>query len=418
VLFVTLFIVISHLILSLFFAVYCPNVSCDQEVLINWVYAVEFIPDLTIEEKTQAVTIMELKLVPELLECNQQAALPGKRFVRHRHLLEDGIAGLNYMPLDEKNEDMACFFSSNSTNSTSGGVCETYSGKMEMCLQKDTIVDVAVKNMLYKIRDVMQRDTFPAIDEIARVWYLEPNLDEVDAIAGGGIVPIAKAPVDDSFSTGTMIAFAALGVFAFAAIVLGAFRMRRNETDVVTAFDQSTATGSGMTNANDPYGVKKLSAILPYAYKLDDSDMSAIPEGDDDTDSRYNCSVIISDGGFTSDGESHVGDPSFPTNFDPVLGASESEEDDMNVDRNMRFDAQNLPQSEQEYSDHRKKSLVVPSQVGLGVRHSTVDVHQCTSANCKICNYKPKDVEFIHRTPNSPDISMGKFFPDEHEEEC
>ena len=63
---------------------------------------------MTVEQKAEAITIFELKLVSELLVCNK-AALPGKRFMRNRKLFEDGVAGLNYMPLDAKNEDVACF---------------------------------------------------------------------------------------------------------------------------------------------------------------------------------------------------------------------------------------------------------------------------------------------------------------------
>lgn len=370
---------------------FCPEVSPDKEVLINWIYAVEFLPEMTTEEKSIAVTIMELKLVSELLKCNE-VALPGK--LRHRHLFEDSIAGLNYMPLDAKNDDVVCFFS----NSTSDGVCETYFGRMEMYLQEDTIEQIAINNMLYAIRDTMQRSDFPAVDGIVRVWYLDPDLNGIAGISDGGGILDKQPPVDTSFSAGTMIAFAALGVFVFATLVLGAFRMRRNENDVITTFGESTIMGSEQTAT--------FSAMLPNSYKLDDPDgMSAIPEGDSDSDSRYNCSVILSDGGYTSDGDSHVDDPSFPTNFDNALGANKSDEDDLQIDSEMLF--------ENNFSDHRQRNLVSASEVGLGVKHSAIDVHQCTSARCSICNYKPKDVEFVHKSPNSPDVSIGKFFPDD-----
>lgn len=374
------------------FSVFCPNVSPDKEVLVNWIYAVEFYPEMTVEQKAEAITIFELKLVSELLVCNK-AALPGKRFMRNRKLFEDGVAGLNYMPLDAKNEDVACF-----TNSTAGGVCETYLGRMEMYLTADTDEDIAVRNMLFSIRDTMQVPSFPDVDGIIRVWYLEPDLNEPDQIStGGGSGPGGGGP--GSFSTGTMVAFAALGVVVFAALVLGVLRMRKNKDDGITQFGESTY-GPEV----DPATV---SAVFPAAYKLDGADgMNAIHEVSSESDhSRYNCSIIMSEGGFTSDGESQVEDPLFPVHFDNALGVK-SEETDEDADNAMLFGDVN------DFSGHRKTNLVTGSQVGLGQKHSGVDVHQCTSSSCGICNYKPADVEFVHKSPTTP-LSCGNFFPDD-----
>mmetsp|Transcript_18264 Transcript_18264/g.33947 ORF Transcript_18264/g.33947 Transcript_18264/m.33947 type:complete len:468 (+) Transcript_18264:129-1532(+) len=46
-------------------------------------------------------------------------------------------------------------------------------------------------------------------------------------------------------------------------------------------------------------------------------------------------------------------------------------------------------------SDHRKRRLVEASDTALGVKHSSIDVHQCTSTTCPICVYKPADVSFV-----------------------
>ena len=366
--------------LSFYFnLVFCPNVPTDKEVLVNWIYAVEFVPGMSSEEKAQAVAVMELKLVSEILQCDPSPiALPGKRHVRHRHLAENLIAGLNYMPLDARNENVVCYFSDN--NSTNSGVCETYFGRMEMYLREEADEDFAINSMLFKIRDAMQRSNFPAVDGIIRVWYLDPDLSEVDSIADGGI--ITDGPVGGSYSTGTMIAFAALGVSVFAAIVLGAFRMRRNGTDVITNLD-STVTG-GESNQG--------AFVLPNSYKLD-----AVAESDDD--SRYNGSVIVSEGGFTSDGDSQMG------HYDNVLGVDSEDVDDMNNDM--------ILENNTDFSAHRKTNLVAPGDVSLGVRHSGVDVHKCTSANCKICDYQPNEVEFVHKSPTTPQVAAGNFFGDE-----
>ena len=46
-------------------------------------------------------------------------------------------------------------------------------------------------------------------------------------------------------------------------------------------------------------------------------------------------------------------------------------------------------------SDHRKRNLVEPSGYALGKKHSSIDVHQCSSATCNICAYKPQNVAFV-----------------------
>mmetsp|Transcript_31044 Transcript_31044/g.75017 ORF Transcript_31044/g.75017 Transcript_31044/m.75017 type:complete len:507 (-) Transcript_31044:297-1817(-) len=49
-------------------------------------------------------------------------------------------------------------------------------------------------------------------------------------------------------------------------------------------------------------------------------------------------------------------------------------------------------------SDHRKRNLVEPSDYALGRKHSSIDVHQCSSATCNICAYKPQNVAFVGGT--------------------
>lgn len=251
---------------------------------------------------------------------------------------------------------------------------------------------------------------------------MDPEINDVSEIAGDPD-PWPKPAIEESFSTGTMIAFAALGAFVFAALIMGVFRMRRSYHDGVSTLEPGSSLGcSGMTAQNESYGGKppcSFAAMLPNSYKLEESDgMSAIPEADSDCESRYNdCSVIVSDGGYTSDGSSRAGDAFAPQTFDPVLGAHQLDEDNLDTDRDLLFEnTENYDEihgkfeSGREFSEHRKKHLVTGEDVSLGMRHSTVDVHQCTSASCKICNYKPNDVEFIHNSPHSPDLSTNKFF--------
>ena len=53
-------------------------------------------------------------------------------------------------------------------------------------------------------------------------------------------------------------------------------------------------------------------------------------------------------------------------------------------------------------SMRRKQFLVPASSKDLGNKSSTVDVHQCTSATCRICSYRPQDVSFVSSPAGSP----------------
>ena len=54
-------------------------------------------------------------------------------------------------------------------------------------------------------------------------------------------------------------------------------------------------------------------------------------------------------------------------------------------------------ETEGDFSAHRKKYLVHPNTLSLGAKHSLIDVHNCNSARCHICKYKPRNVEFISK---------------------
>ena len=125
----------------LIFVEFCPDVSPDKTVDVNWIYAVEFFPNITEKQLKESMLVLELKLVSDVLHCNTSL---NRKFFRHRHLFSDGIAGLDYMPMDTLNEDLVCF-----SNSTVGGVCRTYFGQMVLYLEEDMDDQVAMSNMLY-----------------------------------------------------------------------------------------------------------------------------------------------------------------------------------------------------------------------------------------------------------------------------
>jgi len=59
-------------------------------------------------------------------------------------------------------------------------------------------------------------------------------------------------------------------------------------------------------------------------------------------------------------------------------------------------------------SAHRKKFFVSPSTDALGVKHSSIDVHNCRSARCPICAYNPRDVEFISKSDDFITLRSGE----------
>lgn len=63
--------------------------------------------------------------------------------------------------------------------------------------------------------------------------------------------------------------------------------------------------------------------------------------------------------------------------------------------------------SEHDPSGHRKRNLVQASDTALGVKHSSIDVHQCTSSTCPICTYRPADVSFVGNTELAPPTMFG-----------
>lgn len=57
---------------------------------------------------------------------------------------------------------------------------------------------------------------------------------------------------------------------------------------------------------------------------------------------------------------------------------------------------------------HRERVLVSPSVTALGIKHSSIDVHNCSSARCSSCTYKPRGVEFISKSEDFKMINVGE----------
>jgi hypothetical protein len=284
------------------------------------------------EEIAEAMSMVELKLVSELMTCNE----PMRRLFRHRKMLADGVAGLDYMPRDKKQGDVMCF-----SNSSLGGTCDTYNGRMQLYLEKSVNGQNIINELLINIQSVMEKADFPTVAGIVKVWYLSPEMNAV-AEANADNLPGNNGQaniIESSYSkTGIVVSFSLLG-FVFVALMFGMFRKRDTGGDASLTIDPSAITIASESSATKP-SISPFSAMLPQAYSLHDPEtMSAILEGDSDAESRAQSSVIVSDGGFTTDGDSLVDDSMYTSsNIHPVLGAQKVDEDNVDDDRIFLFE--------------------------------------------------------------------------------
>jgi hypothetical protein len=290
-------------------------VSADKETDIAWTYAVDFQPNLLDSQRDQALNVLELQLVSEVMDC--ETASIGKRMMRQRRLQMEGVAGLDYMPRDIIREDEVCF-----GNSTEGD-CYTVDGRMELILEQTANGQAIRNDILARIQATMAREDFPLVPEIIGVYYLGPDLNTVAEAQGGSETTSRGSQIESDMSAGMVAAFAAIGFVAFFGVML-IFRRRRRSPDTgsLTLEPGSAMTSRAETPSKSPR-VSPFSAMLPQAYNLHDPEtMSAILEGDSHSESSG--SVIVSEGGFTTDGD---GDSVYTNNLGPVLGAHKQDDD-------------------------------------------------------------------------------------------
>jgi len=67
--------------------------------------------------------------------------------------------------------------------------------------------------------------------------------------------------------------------------------------------------------------------------------------------------------------------------------------------------ASSMDDSSYDGSTFRKMHPVLPSSNRLSLKHSSIDVHQCTSATCNICKYRPQDPSFVSSPRCHPVVS-------------
>ena len=59
-------------------------------------------------------------------------------------------------------------------------------------------------------------------------------------------------------------------------------------------------------------------------------------------------------------------------------------------------------------SAHRKTKFIPPSRNALGVKHSSIDVHNCQSARCQLCAYNTREVDFISKSDDFITLRSGE----------
>jgi hypothetical protein len=234
---------------------------------------------------------------------------------------------------------------------------------MTIFLEQDANGETVRTEMLRRIRDVMDSDEFSQIPNIVRVTYLAPILADISEANGGS--PSPDTLTNRSQTQPFVVAFTTVGLFVFIAVSLVVYRLtgKKQQGDgtltVAAASGMTTEmSGSKLEPAEEneeeesviSQSPSAFSAMLPSSYQMHDQDtMSAILEGDSSDESRTQSSVILSDGGYTSDGDSvqdefSNGNPQ----ADPVLGVQKLDEDDfMANEREFLFETEPLTDEEQ-----------------------------------------------------------------------
>ena len=174
---------------------------------------------------------------------------------------------------------------------------------------------------------------------VEKVRYLAPSLNEAAALEGGSTSLQSGRNNNNNSDVAVLVGVGS--VFLIVA-VLAAYRFRKT-TDKdpaltvtgsqITGVDSNLSGGSGPASPPSPF-----SAMLPTAYRLNDSDtMSAILEGDSDSN-QSRSDIIVSDSGYTDD-DSRDQSYLHALSNDPVLGAQKMDEyDDDDDDDDYLFD--------------------------------------------------------------------------------
>eukprot|EP00526_Cylindrotheca_closterium_P013122 CAMPEP_0113602248 /NCGR_PEP_ID=MMETSP0017_2-20120614/654_1 /TAXON_ID=2856 /ORGANISM="Cylindrotheca closterium" /LENGTH=437 /DNA_ID=CAMNT_0000510581 /DNA_START=77 /DNA_END=1390 /DNA_ORIENTATION=+ /assembly_acc=CAM_ASM_000147 len=293
----------------------------------------------------------------------------------HRNLsLEDarrlGIISFNSAPSDLILDNEQC------AHTTESSECVIVEGKMALMAHQTDSLDIIVASILDAVQEAMDgdvlipdEDCLSPICSVDKVRWLGTTIEE--ARAGGPVV--AGADGDDTSVSQAAgaggddddnVAFVAYAAIPLALLLLMSYLIKKKRR-LLTAGDLDdedyvrVGTGDPPKSFHEGMyhytksGARYLSTNCPdcemtrrLGFANEDDDLPALAEG---------------------------------RMYDRSRGGSSDDSDLMSYDG----------------STFRKMHRVQPSSNRLSLKHSTIDVHQCTSATCPICKYKPQDPSFI-----------------------
>jgi hypothetical protein len=217
---------------------------------------------------------------------------------------------------------------------------------MNMYLEDDADVDQAVYVTLKKVQDLMTRvKDFTSSPGVIKATYLGPTLVDPSEAKGVDFSDSEVDPNSNGLSPGYGVLIALSGIVVVAAVVATYRRRRQSEegkdVGALTVAAGSEVTGDTSMLSGSALGGTAFSSMLPSSYRLEqDSQMSAIMESESDIGSTDQSELILSDSGYTTDGDtvsnqSLTQDQSFLKSLHEApstLGARRYEEEDDSVD--------------------------------------------------------------------------------------
>jgi len=278
-----------------------------------------------------------------------------------------GIISFNSAPSDLILGDETC------AHSTGSEECVIVEGKMALMAHQTDGLQIIVASILDAIQEAMDGDVLIPDEDcsepicgVDKIRWLGTTIEE--ARAGGPATDDDGAEIgqeagveEDEDNDVPLVAYAAIPLIALLLLTYMCKKKRRVLTTGELGDDEDyirVGTGDppkcfheGMYHYTSS-GARYLSTNCPdcemtrrLGFASHDSDLPALAEGRDYNRNTY--------------------------------GSGEDED--------MSYDG----------STFRRIHYVNPSSNRLSLKHSSIDVHQCTSATCPICKYRPKDPSFI-----------------------
>lgn len=292
----------------------------------------------------------------------------------HRNLsLEDarrlGIISFNSAPSDFVLEDEQC------AHTTDSSECVIVEGKMALMAHQTDSLNIIVASILDAIQEAMDgdvmipdEDCLSPICSVDKIRWLGTTIEE--ARLGGplgiggtddGVVVDQAAAADDDDDDVAFVAYAAIPLVLLLLM---------------------------------SYLIKKKRRLLT-AGELEEEDYVRIGTGDPPKsfhEGMYH---------YTRSGARYLSTNCPDCEMTRRLGFANFDDDELPAlgERGM-YDPSRASSDDSDLVSHdgstfRKMHHVHPSSNRLSLKHSSIDVHQCTSATCNICKYRPQDPSFI-----------------------